>query len=212
MSENPSSAAPAKPRYKRRLSNFLLDKSLQLRYVAFITALSAVIAGTLGFLIWKQENRASKAIVQTLDSSELADYPPDLKAQIVDRLTTYDDDLVLIMVVVGIGLALVLSLYVVVLTHKVAGPLYKVSLYFDRWKQGRLGEVHGLRKGDMLVDFYDNFKGTHEAVRARVRQDNDMFGRFLDACEAAGVSGDGELGRQLEALRAHKTRRDKALA
>ena len=42
------------------VSNYLLNKSLQLRYVALVTALSAIITGSLGFLIWRQELYASR--------------------------------------------------------------------------------------------------------------------------------------------------------
>ena len=38
-------------RRQRKLSNYLLDKKLQLRYVVLVTLLSAVIAGSLGYLI-----------------------------------------------------------------------------------------------------------------------------------------------------------------
>ena len=52
-----------------------------------------------------------------------------------------DRALVYKMVGVGVGLVVILSLYLLIMTHKVAGPLYKVSLYFDQMAEGRLGNV-----------------------------------------------------------------------
>ena len=54
--------------YNRKLRNYLLDKSLQLRYVAFVTLMSAVISGALGFLIWRQEADASQYVLKAFDS------------------------------------------------------------------------------------------------------------------------------------------------
>lgn len=212
--------------HRRKLSNYLLDKRLQLRYVAFVTLLSAVISGSLGYLIWKQEKDASDTIVDIFDSSELSD-DPTLKDEIVGKLTAHETRLLVTMLGAGIGLVIVLSLYMIVMTHKVAGPLYKVSTYFEKMADGRLGEVWDLRKGDMLHGFYQKFRDAHEAVRSRHQSDNDAIGRFLAACEQAGVTrpgagSEGEPDRpdpasgsdfleKLERLREHHELRDQQL-
>ena len=82
-----------------------------------------------------------------------------------------DQALVYEMVALGLGLVVILSAYLVIMTHKVAGPLYKVSMYFDRMAEGRLGKVTPLRRGDMLQDFFGNFREMHEAVRGRLVDD-----------------------------------------
>src|SRR5690242_4771574 len=61
----PEGGAP-RPRYKRKLSNYLLDKKLQLRYVMFVTILSGAIAGSLGYLIYQQRHTASASIESDL--------------------------------------------------------------------------------------------------------------------------------------------------
>lgn len=195
--------------YRRKLSNYLLDKSLQLRYVAFVTVLSAVICGSLGYLIYKQEARASQTIEEMIDKSGLGS---DLEAAVTAHLQSQDQSLVLEMVGVGLALVIILSVYLVVMTHKVAGPLYKVSLYFDKMRDGYLGTVWPLRKGDMLTDFYDKFQAMHTAVRARHERANEAIGRLLAAADAAGVSREGELGHQLDELKAHHDKRREALS
>jgi hypothetical protein len=199
------------PNQKRRFSNYLLNKSLQLRYVVLVTALSAVITGALGFLIWRQETFASEKILTNYDSSDFSD--PELKAAIVDRLSKHDSNLVLMMSLAGIGLVIGLSIYLIVMTHKVAGPLYKVGLYFDKMADGRLDQVWPLRKGDMLVDFYERFQSAHEAVRRRHRDDNAAIGRFLATYDQASLTGvSPPLGQAIEDLRSHHAERERALA
>ena len=200
---------PSQRPYKRRFSNFLLNKSLQLRYIGVVTVISAVLLGTLGTMIWQQKNLASSQIMEALDQSSV---PDDIKIALDDDLSRRDFNWILRLAGVGVGLVLVLFFLLLIMTHKVAGPLYKVSLYFDRMAQGRLGETYPLRRGDMLRDFYDKFKEMHDAVRARHREENDATGRFLAACDAAGTSRDGELGRSLEALQKHHTSRTEALS
>jgi hypothetical protein len=207
-----SGGKPAGKPYKRRMRNYLLDKSLQLRYVAFVTVLSAIICGALGYMIYRQENQASAQILETLDGMGDDAYWNEVQQQLGDDLSSRDTELVLTMIGVGIGLVLVLSFYLVVMTHKVAGPLYKVSGYFDKMAAGKLGEVWPLRKGDMLKDFYDKFKATHDTVRARHLEDNERVARLLEACAAAGVARDGTLGSALDQLEQHHQARDQALS
>jgi signal transduction histidine kinase len=196
--------------YRRKLSNFLLNKSLQLRYVVRVTAVSAVISGVLGYLIWHQEQEASSHVVSALDAVFSGD--AEMHDAMVGRTSTDDRNLVLRMAGVGLGLMTVLFLYLVVMTHKVAGPLYKVSRYFDEMAAGRLGPVYALRKKDMLQDFYDKFRDMHESLREQHKLDIDAVNRFLAACEAAGVREEGALGRELSALREHADKRRKALS
>lgn len=200
--------------YKRRFSNYLLNKSLQLRYMAFVAVLSAILSSTLGYMIWKQESIASSTIVDAVGRT-LCDTPEEceeLKAEIGGELSSRDTNLVWRMVAIGVGLVVVLVLYLLIMTHKVAGPLYKVSMYFDRMAEGQLSEVYPLRKGDMLQDFYNKFKEMHEAVRARHQRDNELVSRFIKACDDAGVERQGELGTRLDELEEHHKNRTEALA
>lgn len=218
MSNAPAPSAP--PRYKRRLSNFLLDKKLQLRYVLAVTLLSAVIAGSLGYLIYQQRHAASQSIeadLMALDAKFQDTQTEDLKQNIPAQMAAEDRNDALTMVGVGIGLAIILSGYLVIMTHKVAGPLYKVSMYFDRMAKGQLGKVTPLRSGDMLQDFYGNFCEMHDAVRARAIEDNDALAAAVDTLRATKDSGDyrGEarqaLDDELDKLAAHVAARKAAL-
>jgi hypothetical protein len=210
---NPRSQQGHKP-HRRRLTNYLLNKSLQLRYITFVTVLSAVISGALGYLIWEQETLASSKILESVEAmcDDGAQDCAELYADLGANLSAHDTSLVLRMGLIGIGLVVVLVLYLLIMTHKMAGPLYKVSLYFERMTEGRLGEVYPLRKGDMLTDFYDKFKAMHDAVRSRHKQENELFGRFVQACDAAGVDRQGELGEKLDELENFHKEREQALA
>ena len=213
-----ASGAPH-PKYKRKLSNYLLDKKLQLRYVLLVTVLSGVIAGALGYLIYQQRRAASESIEKDLQSLTDNDASQDnFQDRIASDLAAADRELVYKMVGVGVGLVLILSAYLVIMTHKVAGPLYKVSMYFDRMAVGKLGKVTPLREGDMLQDFYSTFQEMHDAVRAKAIADADALEQAVIALREARNQGDyrGEANSKLvdavESLDAFVQERKKQLA
>ena len=206
-----STADKTGPVHKRKLSNYLLDKKLQLRYVLLVTVLSGLIAGSLGYLIYQQSRTASESLEQDLATLTQGDANfADLQANEVAHLENGDRALIYNMVEVGIGLIVILSAYLVIMTHKVAGPLYKVTTYFDRMSRGKLGSVSPLRHGDMLQDFYSNFKDMHEAVRTRMQGDVITMESAADALRTK-AGGDAKLAEALDAIDKHVTVRKKQL-
>ena len=108
-------------------------------------------------------------------------------------------------VLIGTGLLLVIGLavYGIKMTHKVAGPLFKVSLYLAKMKDGRFDKVWNLRKGDQLVDFYNHFKTAHAGVVQMQVDDIAKIKGVIAAAEAAGA-GEHATVVQLRELLARK--------
>ena len=203
------------PQYKRRVSNYLLDKSLQLRYVLLVTVLSGLISGSLGYMIYEQRHTASAAVESDLAELTQSDAAfAEVKDQAMERLDSIDRALVYKMIAVGFGLVLILSVYLVLMTHKVAGPLYKVSTYFDRMAAGKLGNVTALRKGDMLQDFFNAFRETHESVRVRFQGDLAAMEKAIAGLRAGHTSGAAHdaLADQLDQAASHLEQRKQALS
>jgi len=204
------------PKYKRKLTNYLLDKKLQLRYVLVVTILSAIIAGTLGFMIYQQRRIASESIESDLAALTQSDANnQSFQENVASDLESEDQALVYKMIGAGLGLVVILSLYLIIMTHKVAGPLFKVTIYFDRMAEGRLGNVTPLRRGDMLVDFFDNFKTMHEAVRARESADVETLERVAAGLRDIGGANPPDnrsLTEALDELDKHVAQRKKQIA
>ena len=214
---------PPRSRHQRKLSNYMLDKSLQLRYVLLVSILSAVIAGALGYMIYDQRRTASESIERDLQALTQADAShQEFQEQVASGLESDDQALVYKMIAVGFALVIILSAYLVIMTHKVAGPLFKVSMYFDHMAEGRLGAVTPLRRGDMLQDFFGDFKAMHESLRARAQSDAEAMERAARALReaapqtwaSADYRGDarGRIDDALDALDQHIANRKKQLA
>lgn len=207
-------ASPGAPRarsgrHQRKIANYLIDKRLQLRYVLAVLVVSLLISGTLGYLIYQQEHRATADLVAGLsdltdDDPGLADFQRETAADIAHR----DRNLVLQMVGVGLGLAVIVGGYLVLMTHKVAGPLHKIGNYMHDMASGRMRTIMPLRKGDMLQDFYLQFRDMHHTVRERLKGDADAMARFAAACEGADVSP--QTKDELDELRRHAEQRQAA--
>lgn len=189
--------------YKRRLRNFMIDRGLQLRYILTVTVVSAVISASLGYLIWRQAADASDVVMEQMTGLD-----PELRSTASGVLSSGDQNLVFTMVVFGCGLVLVLSMFLLVMTHKVAGPLYKVSHHFDDLAAGRFRTVRPLRRFDMLQDFHGKFEVTHKSLRERLEADCEIYEKVL---AAAGDDLDGDAAAAIERLAAHVEKRRAAI-
>lgn len=125
----------------------------------------------------------------------------------IDRLER--GRMTILWVLIGTGLLLVvgLALYGLKMTHRVAGPLFKVSLYLAKMRDGRFDKVWNLRKGDQLVEFYEHFRTAHAGV---VQMEKDDIARIEAVIAAAEAAGAGDLPTVQE-LRDLLVRKEKSI-
>jgi hypothetical protein len=201
---NSTDAAQARPVYKRKVRNYLLDVGLQLRYTATIVVVAIFLTAGLGFKMYQATRDVSKVILWTsLVDPSSAD---ELQSQFANS------DRVVLWGIVGFGVVLVLSIGAVgiLITHKVAGPLYKIATFFGRVRDNRLGPAPAnLRKGDELQEFYSAFKEMHQSIRARTEDDVRLLGAAVATLETAGSSP--AIQRALEDLRDLRKRKEESL-
>jgi len=116
------------------------------------------------------------------------------------------------LILVGLLLVLGLAFYGIKMTHKVAGPLHKVGLYFAKMRDGKLDTVYNLRKGDQLVEFYEHFKHAHAGLRRMEEEDIARLREAIRAAEAADLGAKSpELAAMLDEMRATLERKEKSL-
>ncbi|HEY3359886.1 MAG TPA: hypothetical protein VGQ83_41935 [Polyangia bacterium] len=200
--DKPAAAAPA--HHKRHLKNYLLDKSYQLRYTTVIVLISAALTTGLGFLVVSKAREATRTIkpgLALLDDETAARVAGDLDAS----------DRTILLAIAGFGVIFCVAMmgYGIVITHKVAGPLFKLTLYLNKIRDGHLGQVYDLRKGDQLHAFFDVFKGMHEALRQRTQEEVELLDRAIAGLET-GPGGD-QFKLNLEELRTLKKTKEASL-
>lgn len=94
-----------------------------------------------------------------------------------------------VLIAVGSMLVIGLLFYGIKMTHRVAGPLHKVSLYMAKLHDGKYDTVYNLRKGDHLVDFYAHFKAAHAGMKKWQEDDVARLKAVIAAAEEAKLEG-----------------------
>ncbi|MDZ4695390.1 MAG: hypothetical protein SGI86_09575 [Deltaproteobacteria bacterium] len=193
-------------RYKRKLSNYLVDPGLQLRYTSAIVVVAAFLTAGLGWMIYQATRDTSEVIrLSGLVDEEMA---AELSKQFSDK------DGTVLWGIIGFGMVLVMSVSAagILITHKIAGPLYNIQRNFRRVREEHMAPIRALRKGDELQDFFNEFREMHDAIRERVEDDLKVIGQVAAALEDSKArTPDQE--QALVALRGlHKRKSDSLLS
>ena len=206
---NLESSPSARPPYKRKVRNYLLDVGLQLRYTATIVIVAVFLTAGLGFKMYQATRDVSKVILWTsLVDPSSAD---ELQAQFSNS------DRVVLWGIIGFGVVLVFSIGTVgiLITHKVAGPLHKIASLFARVRDNRMGPApSSLRKCDELQEFYMAYRDMHQALRARVEEDVRVLTNAVSVLEAAPATTRDRaspLEQTIEELRQLRKRKEESL-
>ena len=74
------------------------------------------------------------------------------------------------------------------ITHKIAGPIYKMKQLLRQVGQGKLNFRGGLRKGDELQHFFDAFLKMADDLKARQQNEVEMLEAGIASAKGAGAS------------------------
>ncbi len=201
--ETPAAPPPGGPdgrAPKRKLKNYLLDTSLQLKLASYLLAAATALSVGLGWLLWSAYRETSRVVA-------LGD--PEVGDSIAAALATEDRWRI---VLVSVALVLVLLCLLgaaVVITHRVAGPAFAIRRTCTQVGEGNLARPRALRDHDLLVDLADSVAMMVDALRDREAIDQAAMahaaatlrdpGATPEACAAAAA--------ELERLAAEKEAR-----
>ena len=164
---------------RRQLRNFLINRKVQLRITLIMVLLTSLLTAALG-AFWYAEMRKASTVIRvnamtTLDAAGSRQLEAELAAQDRTRL--------LVLVGFSVLLALLIAGYGIVMTHKLAGPLLKITRHMNDIEVNRLYELWELRRGDQLQEFFATFKRMHAALREQVETDMILFNRLIAAID-----------------------------
>jgi methyl-accepting chemotaxis protein len=165
--------------HRRQIRNYLLDRKVQLTVAAVMVVLTSLLTAGLG-MAWYSEVRNASAVIQVNAISALG---LDTATGLADELAANDLKRLLVLVAFGIALAFLVVGYGIVMTHKIAGPLFKMKRYLGEIAEGRLDQLAGLRKGDQLQDFFTALDHMHAALRGRAEADLALLEKVVAAID-----------------------------
>ena len=194
---------------KRYIRNYLLDRRYQLHFTVVMVLLGAVLTAALGYFWYDEMRKASRVVeveaVATLPEAEVAQLKKDLAQRDNIRLGQ----------LIGFWclFTAILTGYGIVLTHKVAGPLYKIGCHMADVEEGRLYPVWDVRKKDHLQEFWKLFKAMHEALRERASEEARTLTATINLLNDPEARNDqAAVQKQIAALASIKDRKVRSLA
>jgi hypothetical protein len=145
-----SAAAGAPPKGRR---HYLVDRGFQLKYALVMAGAGLVVA--LVFGLWLHQAHAQTTALLAPD--------PETRA-LVER----SDRLLLgAFAAIAVLLAAALGLLGVVITHRVAGPVFVMGHYLRVLAEGRFPRMRTLRRSDELKDFFRTFIEAVDMMKLR---------------------------------------------
>ena len=135
--------------------------------------------------------RANKVETDKIEarSAEIATWQATLQRQ-RDALATQRAAMLLTLGGALVALVIFVGLLGLLLTHRVAGPIYRMRLLFAEVGEGRFSPHRPLRKADELQGFFAEFSDMVEKLRARQRAELSNLDEAIKRVEAAGADPD----------------------
>lgn len=164
---------------KRRLRNLVVNRSIQMPFVSTVVLTTLSICAGFGYLIWRQSRTAQEILLR--DAEELG---PEFVAQI----STDNWHIWVVAVVAAIGISIIIGGYLIIMTHRVAGPLYKMTRYFDQMAYGRFPRPTALRRRDMLRGFYAEFQTKYQQSYERISEKLESLEELVEQLDGMALS------------------------
>lgn len=171
---------------KRQIRNFLIDRKFQLAWVFRVAISVSVIVSVMGYYLYgtlvESIELTNAQVLSTASMTEQA------QRAIVEKGAK--DKFYTGVVLAGslAGLVLLLSLLTIVVTHKVAGPAYKMKRLFANVDNDHLQLFEQLRRGDELHDVFKEFSDMLRRLRESRHLDVENMERILTELQQAGIS------------------------
>ena len=151
MSE--ASAAAGTHHHSAPRRRYLVDRAFQLKYALLMGAAGLVVAAVFGIWLHQAHVQATALLSPDADTRALVERS--------DRL------LLGAFVAIAVLLATALGLLGVVITHRVAGPVYVMGHYLRVLAEGRFPRMRTLRRSDELKAFFQVFIDAVDAMKLR---------------------------------------------
>ncbi|MDD5132236.1 MAG: methyl-accepting chemotaxis protein [bacterium] len=142
---------------KNRRKRLIISSGLQFRYVGGVLFAMLFVSLVVGYFIYQNIWNV------LLNESRYNDWSPFLNA-----VKDQTDRQIFFGVAISIILMMVVSVY---MSHKIAGPLYRLKKCFLDVAKGDLSFEMRLRKGDELTDLVDDFNGMLRNLKGMVDAD-----------------------------------------
>lgn len=178
------------PQAKRRLRNYLLVPSFQLKYTSMVVGVTVVVASVLGILAYNY----STGQTQILAAQKLEAKGSAVDERFMNDLEEYGrqaDREVAIKIAGGVALlTFVLGFTGIMVTHRLVGPAYRLKQLLREVRDGHLRVDGRLRKHDELQDLFIAFQDMVLSLRATQEKEIAQLEAAIEQAKLAGLAKD----------------------
>lgn len=228
MPQAQANSVPQQP-YKRQLKNFLLMPGFQLKYTGAIVVISTLLCSGLGYVVYQRTQEAYAQTKTALSSAQAANETAresskmlamesdamreavekedakyaaaakELEQKAADLGNASQRTLLVLGSFLGL-LVLALGVFGIVMTHRVAGPLFVFSRMFQNIGQNNFHLYkRSLRKGDEFPEIFEKGVAAIDHLAAAAKGDSARVTESLALLETLKSKGtDAQLISQIE--------------
>jgi len=190
-----SAAEDMEPPVRRR--SYLVDRGFQIKYAIVMAVAGLAVAAVFGLWLHQAHVQATALLAPDAETRALVERS--------DRL------LLAAFAVIALLLAAALGLLGVVITHRVAGPVFVMGHYLRVLAEGRFPRMRTLRRSDELKEFFRTFIDAVDMLKLREARHTAVLEDAVRRMREAAATAP-ELGPAIEALARAAQERRTALA
>ncbi len=157
--------------FKRRI--FLINKRFQFRFAFYVC--SWLIALSFAYVM----------VISTLFDYFIRYVAADPMGPAIAGLEKTRSDLLWLLVLMQ-GILIILTFLVsIFMSHKIAGPLYRLRKFFQEARTGNIEQRLRFRKGDYFPELAEDYNGMMEGVMTRVLKTRELAQAAIPRIEKA---------------------------
>ena len=177
------------PQAKRRLRNYLLVPSFQLKYTAMVVGVTLIVASVLGTLAYSYSTGQTQMLtMQKMAAEGSADQ--NVMNDILRYAQEADRKVALGIAGGVLLLAVALGLTGIIVTHRLVGPVYRVKQLLHEVRDGHLRSDGRLRKHDELQDLFEAFQDMVTSLRSAQEREIAQLESAIEKAREAGLRKD----------------------
>jgi sensor histidine kinase YesM len=166
---------------------YLLNKGFQLRFAFYVC--SWLIALSLAYPL----------IISNLFDYLIQYLALDPLGPALATLEKTREDLLWLLILMQAVMLTITFLISIFMSHKIAGPLYKLRRYFQEVRAGKLDQKLSFRKNDYFQELVPDYNSMMETIRHRIDVRSQGIESAISHIEKALDSSGPENKRELEA-------------
>ncbi len=146
---------------KRR--NYFIDKSFQLRFILKFCIIVAASSVLIGFLIFFLANASTTVAIE------------NTKVTVKSTSDFILPVIVYTLLIVSVFSAVAVSIVTLLVSHKIAGPLYRLKNQIEALKDGNLGINFNIREKDQLQLLAKTLNGMCVSLKQKYSELKDKY-------------------------------------